>query len=587
MLFATLSNSRQSIHMQHERGPLEFGRGPQRDVERLVVEDRYTSRDQLLIEEIGEGRVRAQNLGGPIALSDGSTMPAGETRELVLPLRMTFGYTTLDLISGPAANHHDSSLRTIEAPFTRRRSAALRSLNDLGESPSPEILTRWFERLLAVQRAAAGSGEFYFETARAVVELVGLDCGLVLLLRDGEWQVVAAHPAESDHRQQRISYRVLRQVAEQKRTCFESFDSDSWTQSLAGVEAVVASPILDEHEAVVGTVYGTRDLRTAGPRRSGIQPLEAQVVQLLAAAVSSGLVRQQREAEAARTRVQFEQFFSPELAGALEKDPSLLEGQQREVTVLFSDLRGFSGLSEAAGARRTYALLSDVMDRFTNRIMENAGVVIDYYGDGLAAMWNAPTPQPDHVHRACCAALAMLEELPSLNQTWSAELGGEIRIGIGIHTGMAQVGNAGSKRRLKYGPRGHTVNLASRIEGSTKLLGIPCLVSEASCKLLPDKFARRRICRAQVTGIAEPINLFELVGMNPSENWCILKQKYEEALRHFEGSNFAECLKLCAELAGGVGQGDVPTMLLAQKSSAQLTAPASSFQSVYRLDTKS
>src|SRR5690606_38192832 len=115
--------------------------------------------------------------------------------------------------------------------------------------------------------------------------------------------------------------------------------------SLQGVEAAVASPILDHNDNVVGAVYGIRLIAEAG-QRPGIRPIEAQLVQVLAAATGAGLARLEREAEAARARVQFEQFFSEQLAQKLEREPNLLEGRDRTVTVLFSDIRGFSRLSE-------------------------------------------------------------------------------------------------------------------------------------------------------------------------------------------------------------------------------------------------
>jgi adenylate cyclase len=586
MLYVTLSNSRQETRREHERGPLEFGRGPQRDFDRIVVEDRYTSRDQLRIEALASGRLRIENLGGPATLSSGQSLDSGQSCEVPLPVRISFGYTTVDIaVPSQLPGQQDVSLRTIDAPLQKSSAPSpSHTLGELGESPSATTLARWFERLLAVQRAVAGSGEFYGETARALVELVGLDRGLVLLRRDANW-IPQAHFPDGTEQSLEVSHRVLEQVLRERRTFFDALDQQELTHSLAGVEAVVASPIFDQHDALVGVVYGVRDLRSSQTRRRGIQPLEAQIVQLLAGAVSAGLARLEHEREAAQTRVQFEQFFSSELALALESNPALLKGQEREITVLFCDLRGFSRMSERAGAQQTYALLGDVMDRFTIRIMEFGGVVIDYYGDGLAAMWNAPTDDPDHVQRAAQAALAMLRELPAINQAWSTALGGPIAIGIGVNTGMAQVGNAGSRRRLKYGPRGHTVNLASRIEGATKLLRVPCLVSQFAEQQLPENFFRRRICRARLTGMTEPIHLYELMGQ-PSDDWRRLQNQYERALLHYEQARFAECLRECADLAGSVGQGDAPTMMLAQKASAQLSAPSEDFEPVYRLDIK-
>ncbi|GIW96477.1 MAG: hypothetical protein KatS3mg110_4518 [Pirellulaceae bacterium] len=593
MLIVKLSNPKQNLTHTHPGGPLEIGRGPQRDVPRLVVEDRYTSRDQLRIEPLSDGRLLIENLGSIASIANMGALATGEKREVSPPIRVTFGYTTIEVrwekeaqLPGDLPADDGSALHTINTPIRPRAVVEEETHQplDLGQAPTPAMLTMWFERLLAVQRAAAGSDEFYEETARAIVDLIGLDSGMVLLRSGEQWRQVACHPPHLPEAR-RFSRRILAEVVKQGRTFYQAFEGDAWGGSLVDVEAVVASPIFDAHDQVVGVVYGRRDLRT-GQRGRGIQPLEAQLVQVLAAAVSSGLVRKQSEEEAARTRVQFEQFFSPELARALRRNPSLLEGQEREVTVMFGDLRGFSGISEIIGARQTYRLLSDIMDRFTHRIMEEDGVVIDYYGDGFAAMWNAPAEQPDHVMRACRAAWKILAELPPLNAQWEPQLGKPVRIGVGINTGVAQVGNAGSSRRLKYGPRGHTVNLASRIEGATKLLGVPCLVSEYAVAQLPAEVPRRLICRARVTGIAEPVALYELAVPQPDSTWWELKERYEKAWEAFEKGEFAECLRGCAELASGAGKEDVPTRLLAQRASAQLAAPDPHFEPVYSLDTK-
>ncbi len=594
MLIITVTNPKQNLTHKHQGGVLELGRGPQRDVPRIIVEDRYTSRDQLRIEPLPDGELMVTNLGTVASLGNGGSLPTGEQRKVHLPVRITFGYTAVEIreasaavdVSLPRMEESGSALHTIHAPVrSASRDEDTHQPLELGEAPTPAMLTAWFERLMAVQRAAAGSDEFYEETARAIVDLIGLDSGMVLLRSGDDWKEVARHPPHLPQAR-RYSRRILGEVVAQKRTFFQVLDDQMCNYSLEGVEAVVASPIFDSKDEVVGAVYGRRDLRSAH-RARGIQPLEAQLVQILAAAVSSGLIRQQAEAEITRTRVQFEQFFSPELARALQRNPSLLEGQEREVTVMFGDLRGFSGISEIIGARQTYRLLGDIMDRFTQRIMEEDGVVIDYYGDGFAAMWNAPADQPDHVMRACRAAWKILGELPALNAQWEPQLGKPIKIGVGINTGLAQVGNAGSSRRIKYGPRGHTVNLASRIEGATKLLGVPCLISEFSCSQLPADVPRRLVCRARVTGIAEPVGLYELVGPEPDPSWCQLKATYERAWQAYEQRQFAECLRWCADLASGVGQHDVPTRLLAQRASIQLGQPDAAFEPVYSLDTKS
>ena len=185
------------------------------------------------------------------------------------------------------------------------------------------------------------------------------------------------------------------------------------------------SPIFNNRDEVVGAVYGVRSQGLKN-QRIGVRHLEAQLVQLLAETMTVGLERQRREAEAARTRILLEQAFSPELASQLQRNPELLEGHEREITVLFSDLRGFFEISERLGPHETYRFLGDVMNRLTEAIMSASGVIIDYYGDGLAAMWNAPTDQYNHAELACRAAHAMLAELPAINAAWRESLGQDL-----------------------------------------------------------------------------------------------------------------------------------------------------------------
>lgn len=533
MLFFLLANERQRKQIRHEHGPIEFGRRPVEGQSRVVVEDPFTSRDQLRVRELPGGEIMLENLGStPVMLADGTTLGSGQQQRATPPLRVVFGRTTLDISLIPEDDAGPTPLRTIAAPVagSHRPTPPHRPA---GQVPSAETLHQWFETLLAVQRSAAGSTAFYAETAQAVVELVGLDRGMVILRQGSQWETVACYPPQEGNGP-RFSSRILRQVEAERRTFFQQFEEAHAGQSLVGLEAVVASPIFDETDAVVGVVYGSRDRRTVSGAW-GITPLEAQFVQLLAGAVSAGLVRLASEAEAARARVQFEQFFSPELARALERDEGILAARERSLTLMFADLRGFSRIAERIGATETFALLSDILDRLTNRIMDRGGVVIDYYGDGVAAMWNAPTDVPDHADRAVAAALEMLGELPAINSQWAERLGGLIRLGIGLHTGSAQVGNSGSRRRLKYGPRGHAVNLTSRIEAATKVLQVACLLSEATATQLSHPASLRRIGRVRLTGMVEPVTLYELaVCPDNLALWEHRKTAYERAVALLE-----------------------------------------------------
>ena len=193
-------------------------------------------------------------------------------------------------------------------------------------------------------------------------------------------------------------------------------------------------------------------------------------------------------------------------------------------------------------------MVQDLMERMSARVWEQGGVIVSYSGDGLLAMWNAPTQQDDHPARACKAALAMLEELPALNAKWSDRLGTSLEVGIGVNTGFAHVGNTGSSRRFMYGPLGHTVNLASRLQVATKRLRVPILVGEAVVASLATQFAFRRLGRFSLTGVREPVMLFELHGKSATHAWNARRDIYETALMLYESKQWSKACQTLVPL---------------------------------------
>jgi class 3 adenylate cyclase len=235
--------------------------------------------------------------------------------------------------------------------------------------------------------------------------------------------------------------------------------------------------------------------------------------------------------------------MTPRLAARLVDHPELLTGRDKEITVLFCDIRGFSRITEKLGPAKTVELMSDVMNVLTECVMDRDGVVVDYVGDEVMAMWGAPEDQPDHAARACRAALAMFESLPSLNERWQAIVKEPLNFGIGINTGNAQVGNVGSRIKAKYGALGNTVNLASRVQGATKFLKASLLITEATKKSVDDTFQTRRLCQVRVVNIEQPVGLYELAGPNRT-GWTSLKRDYEQALEEFTHGNFRQACQI-------------------------------------------
>lgn len=208
-------------------------------------------------------------------------------------------------------------------------------------------------------------------------------------------------------------------------------------------------------------------------------------------------------------RQAFTQYLSPELVGRLSDDPQALRlgGEIRELTVLFSDIRGFTSLSETLEPEALTRLLNDVLTPATDVLLASEATIDKYIGDAIMAFWNAPLDIEDHRRKACLAALAMQEAVAALNR----EKGLDLRMGVGLHSGDCCVGNLGSDQRFSYSAIGDSVNLASRVEGLTKQYGLPVLVTQATRSGAAD-LAYAEIDRVRVSGREAPVVIHALLG---------------------------------------------------------------------------
>ncbi len=218
-----------------------------------------------------------------------------------------------------------------------------------------------------------------------------------------------------------------------------------------------------------------------------------------------------------RVRELFGRYVSPEYVSQLADNYQnvKLGGQRIPVTLLFSDIRGFTSLSERLDPEVVVEMLNEYLDRMAEVVFRHGGTLDKFIGDAVMAFWNAPVPVEDHARRAVEAALDMLEELETLNQRWaSAGADSQLRIGIGINTGDAIVGNIGSlTRKLDYTAIGDTVNLAARLEGLNKEYGSSIIVSEATRAALPgDAYELRPIDDVKVKGKEKSVRIFEMKG---------------------------------------------------------------------------
>ncbi len=315
-----------------------------------------------------------------------------------------------------------------------------------------------------------------------------------------------------------------------------------------------------------------------------ITKLEAMLVELLASSVATGLARIEQEKAAVEADVRFKQFFTPELSRQLTANPDLLKGRDSEVSLLFCDIRGFSRISERLGPGGTVEWIGDVMGALSDCVLAHRGVLVDYIGDELLAMWGAPEEQADHALLACRAALDMLNTLSKLNARWQEKLGEPMSLGIGVNTGIARVGNTGSRHKFKYGPLGNSVNLASRVQGATKYLRCRLLITESSKNRLDDTFFSRRLCKVRVVNIEQPVNLYELAPEG-TPGWLNLKSVYEEALVHFEEQRFREAGRCLGTLMISHPNDGPSLILLARAVNLMVEAPEE-FDPVWELPGK-
>jgi signal transduction histidine kinase len=304
MLRLTVSNAHGRQQLEHAEGPIELGRAPKTgEVARCVVQDPYVSKDHVRLQELPGGGIHVENLSTkqPIMLEDGGELiPPGGARGVRLPARLLLGESAIDVEAGGPDLIPHTLLETVPRS-ARGRAKPPAGLGGLGEAPSAEKMAGWFEAVIAAVRAAAGTPEFYRQAAQTLVDLFGMDRSFVLFREGDGWKVLAHASATSSGHGRQFSHTVLRRVADEGRTVFMNGMKAAETSSLGGIQSVVAAPVLDDREQVVGILYGSQDFVLGAP---GIGPLAAQMVQLLATAIGTALARAEQEAEANRLRVE-------------------------------------------------------------------------------------------------------------------------------------------------------------------------------------------------------------------------------------------------------------------------------------------
>lgn len=285
-----------------------------------------------------------------------------------------------------------------------------------------------------------------------------------------------------------------------------------------------------------------------------IYPAITAVLVFLSSSVLSYLVS---ERQRRRLRNAFSHYVSEDLVANLIARPDSelgLGGENREISVLISDIRNFTSISERLDASTLTQLINRFLTPMADVIMAEDGTIDKFMGDAVMAFWNAPLVDPLHARKSCLSALAMQQRLQPLN----AELadfqpndGGppfELRIGIGIASGECCVGNFGSEQRFDYSVIGDTVNLASRLEGLTKLYGVGCIVSEATHEAAAE-LAMIELDLVRVVGKTRPVRIFALLGNEEKAqdpDFLRLKAIQDDMLRNYRAMDWENALKKLA-----------------------------------------
>jgi adenylate cyclase len=279
----------------------------------------------------------------------------------------------------------------------------------------------------------------------------------------------------------------------------------------------------------------------------------------------------------------------------LQKNPELLKlgGDSRELSIMFTDVRGFTSISEHYG--ENVQGLTQIMNRYmtamTAKILENEGTLDKYIGDAQMAFWNAPLDDKQHAKNAVKTALSMLGDLDEFNRSIAAEGVPPFGMGLGINTGMVVVGNMGSDQRFDYTCLGDAVNLASRLEGQSKPYGVKLVVGPKTAEYVSDEYFILELDTIAVKGKKQGVNIYTVLGTNKEIDdlgFSYARKDHNDMLDYYRNKNFTSATVLCERLTKAF-KGDMKSyyeMMMDRCREYTKTPPPANWDGVYRATSK-
>jgi adenylate cyclase len=292
-----------------------------------------------------------------------------------------------------------------------------------------------------------------------------------------------------------------------------------------------------------------------------------------------------------RIKRAFSLYLSPAMTKQIAEDPTKLDlgGEEIVATAMFTDIKGFTTVAEAMGAKETAAMLNRYFSEATRHVFDTGGTLVKYIGDAVFAIWGAPLKMDDHAARACEAALAMSRMQAGGDGTEGPDHPvRKLVTRIGVHSGPMLVGNLGSAQRFDYTAIGDAVNLAARLEGLNKMFGTRAMISGDALAQSGGRFAVRRLGRIRVVGRAEPVEVHELIGHAGEATTpdAATVARFEAALKQFEAGRFAESAEGFAAVAGATGGADGPAAFYLKQARKYQEQPPAGWDGVVVAESK-